>query len=114
MVSHACSYSSFSSYHHRIHRDIKFENILFEDDSPHAGVKLIDFGLSKPLLEHEVLNEGAGTMYVKKYCEQLLCTISIGSCLLMFCDFWFHLFVVSLATPWHRKCFEESTRNRLM
>jgi len=29
-----------------VHRDIKFENIMFESKSPDAAVKLIDFGLS--------------------------------------------------------------------
>ena len=30
-----------------VHRDIKFENIMFENNEPDSEVKLIDFGLSK-------------------------------------------------------------------
>lgn len=57
------------SYMHRrgvIHRDLKYENIMFANDSPQADIKLIDFGLSKEVKEHENLKEGAGTMYVPK------------------------------------------------
>eukprot|EP00977_Amphora_coffeiformis_P029748 scaffold42723_cov214-Amphora_coffeaeformis.AAC.2 len=46
-----------------IHRDLKFENCLFVNDSPTAEIKLIDFGLSKEIKEHEKLDEGAGTIY---------------------------------------------------
>jgi serine/threonine protein kinase len=30
-----------------IHRDIKFENVIFESEHPEAVIKVIDFGLSK-------------------------------------------------------------------
>lgn len=46
----------------RIHRDLKYENVLFVDKSPQAEIKLIDFGLSKEIEEHEKLTQGAGTM----------------------------------------------------
>ena len=45
-----------------IHRDLKYENILFVNESPQAEIKLIDFGLSKPVKENELIKEGAGTM----------------------------------------------------
>lgn len=45
-----------------IHRDLKYENVLFANQSPTAPIKLIDFGLSKEMKEHEKLDEGAGTM----------------------------------------------------
>ena len=41
----------------------EFENVLFVNDSPTAEIKLIDFGLSKEIKEHEHLDEGAGTIY---------------------------------------------------
>lgn len=45
------------------HRDLKYENILFVNDSPLAEVKLIDFGLSRKFVKNEQLNEGVGTIY---------------------------------------------------
>jgi calcium-dependent protein kinase len=36
--------------HAIVHRDLKFENIMFEDDRPDASIKVIDFGLSKKFL----------------------------------------------------------------
>lgn len=47
-----------------MHRDLKYENVLFVSNDPQSEIKLIDFGLSKPILDHETLSEGAGTMYV--------------------------------------------------
>ena len=46
-----------------IHRDLKYENILFVNDSPKAEVKLIDFGLSKIYGDNTQLTEGVGTIY---------------------------------------------------
>jgi serine/threonine protein kinase len=45
------------------HRDLKYENILFVNDSPSAEVKLIDFGLSKVYGDDLQLTEGVGTIY---------------------------------------------------
>jgi serine/threonine protein kinase len=36
--------------HNIVHRDLKFENIMFEDSRPDAVIKVIDFGLSKKFL----------------------------------------------------------------
>jgi calcium-dependent protein kinase len=44
-----------------IHRDLKYENILFIDNDPRAEIKLIDFGLSKRF-GHEDMTEGVGTV----------------------------------------------------
>jgi calcium-dependent protein kinase len=52
---------------HRLHRDLKYENILFVDDSPTSEIKLIDFGLSKQFYSKDQNSEctdGVGTMYV--------------------------------------------------
>lgn len=46
-----------------VHRDLKFENILFANTSPMSGVKLIDFGLSKVYAGDRKLTEIAGTIY---------------------------------------------------
>ena len=47
-----------------IHRDIKFENIMFESEQPNARVKLIDFGLSKSFMrKSDVFTERVGTLY---------------------------------------------------
>ena len=45
-----CSTLSALQYMHSLHichRDIKFENIMFVDESPDATVKLIDFGVRR-------------------------------------------------------------------
>lgn len=46
-----------------LHRDLKYENILFVNDSPQAEIKLIDFGLSKVYGDNSELTEGVGTIY---------------------------------------------------
>jgi serine/threonine protein kinase len=45
------------------HRDLKYENVLFVNDSPKAEIKLIDFGLSKVYGDNTQLTEGVGTIY---------------------------------------------------
>jgi len=45
------------------HRDLKFENVLFETVSPDSMVKLIDFGLSKRYRPGHRMNEAVGTLY---------------------------------------------------
>ena len=52
-----------SSTTSRIHRDLKYENILFASNTPNAEIKLIDFGLSKRFVEQDEMTEGAGTVY---------------------------------------------------
>ena len=54
------------SYMHNmgiVHRDLKYENILFVNESPTAVVKLIDFGLSKTYGGGQPLTDGVGTIY---------------------------------------------------
>lgn len=54
------------SYMHNldvIHRDLKFENILFENTKKNSQVKLIDFGLSVKLREDESTTGKVGTIY---------------------------------------------------
>lgn len=51
--------------HGIVHRDLKFENIMFENQSDDAEIKVIDFGLSKKFLNNQigVMHEGVGTLY---------------------------------------------------
>ena len=54
------------SYMHNLelmHRDIKFENILFESTKPDAEIKLIDFGLVKRFCIDKQMSERVGTIY---------------------------------------------------
>jgi serine/threonine protein kinase len=60
-----CSILSAIAYMHSkgiLHRDLKYENILFVNESPQAEIKLIDFGLSRAF-GNEELTDGVGTIY---------------------------------------------------
>jgi len=45
------------------HRDLKMENILFENDSPEAEIKVIDFGLSQKFSPGEQMKSRVGSFY---------------------------------------------------
>jgi serine/threonine protein kinase len=50
-----------------VHRDLKFENVLFENNEPECEIKIIDFGLSKKFVygtQRNYMTERVGTMYV--------------------------------------------------
>lgn len=51
--------------HGVVHRDLKFENIMFENSSPSAQIKVIDYGLSKQFLsgKPKYMTERVGTIY---------------------------------------------------
>ncbi len=56
----------FINYAHSkniIHRDLKPENILLSDKSPHAVLKVIDFGTSDFCLDGQRLSQKFGTPY---------------------------------------------------
>ena len=47
-----------------IHRDLTYENIMFENSSPDAEIKLIDFGLSTKFInKNQYFTEKVGTIY---------------------------------------------------
>lgn len=50
--------------HAIVHRDLKFENIMFENKKPGAEIKVIDFGLSKKFVSSKLglMKEGVGTL----------------------------------------------------
>ena len=52
--------------HGIVHRDLKYENILFENHTSMANIKVIDFGLSKKFKTGipGIMTERVGTMYV--------------------------------------------------
>lgn len=45
-----------------VHRDIKAENIVFENDSPSSPIKIIDFGISLRIKQDEKLKSMAGSV----------------------------------------------------
>ena len=51
-----------------VHRDLKYENVLFVNDSPYSEIKLIDFGLSKVYGDNTQIAEGVGTIYTMVSC----------------------------------------------
>ena len=58
--------SSAVSYLHSkgvIHRDLKLENFLFQDENADSELKMIDFGLSKHFQEGDLQTEKVGTPY---------------------------------------------------
>ncbi len=64
IISSILSAISFMHERNVIHRDIKYENVMFANPSPTAEVKLIDFGLSKKYFhKDDVMKEGVGTIY---------------------------------------------------
>lgn len=59
--------TSAVAYMHRynvIHRDLKYENIMFENNKPDAKVKIIDFGLSRKFkVDGPAIKDHVGTIY---------------------------------------------------
>lgn len=51
VITQLLSAVSFMHHENMIHRDIKFENILFENRNDDAQIKLIDFGITKTYSE---------------------------------------------------------------
>jgi len=65
IVGKLCSAIKYMHDHGIVHRDLKFENIMFENKGEDAEIKVIDFGLSKKFLDKKigVMHEGVGTLY---------------------------------------------------
>ena len=70
IISSVLSAVSYLHANNIAHRDLKYENILFVNNSPRSDIKLIDFGLSKVYGmsgvgngSPETLTEGVGTIY---------------------------------------------------
>ena len=63
IVTKLLSAVNYMHKNHIVHRDLKLENIMFEDDSPTADIKVIDFGLSKKFSgQPGLMTERVGTM----------------------------------------------------
>jgi len=62
IISSVLSAVSYMHSNNVAHRDLKYENVLFVNESPTSTVKLIDFGLSKIYVQ-PTITEGVGTIY---------------------------------------------------
>ncbi|CAB9508346.1 MAP kinase-activated protein kinase 2 (Fragment) [Seminavis robusta] len=64
IVSSVLSAIAYMHSRQIVHRDLKFENILWANTSPMSEIKLIDFGLSKVYVDHnKKLTDACGTIY---------------------------------------------------
>jgi serine/threonine protein kinase len=63
IVSSILSAIAYMHSRNVVHRDLKFENVLFNNASPMSDVKLIDFGLSKVYAGGRKLTDVSGTIY---------------------------------------------------
>ena len=65
IMSQMCSALVYMHEHKIVHRDLKFENIMFQTKNG-MDIKIIDFGLSKKFLgKTGVMTDRVGTMYVQ-------------------------------------------------
>jgi serine/threonine protein kinase len=63
VVSSILSAIAYMHSQNVVHRDLKFENVLFVNTSPMSDVKLIDFGLSRVYGGGDKLTDISGTIY---------------------------------------------------
>jgi len=64
IISSILSAVSYMHSKNVVHRDLKYENILFVSNSSRSEIKLIDFGLSKKYVSDSgEMTEGVGTIY---------------------------------------------------
>lgn len=66
IISSILSAVSYMHSKNVVHRDLKYENILFVSNSSRSEIKLIDFGLSKKYVSDSgEMTEGVGTVSVQ-------------------------------------------------
>jgi len=63
IVESLLSAVAYMHEHSIVHRDLKYENVMFVNSSPNSEIKIIDFGLSKKFLPDQKLKDGVGTIY---------------------------------------------------
>ncbi|KAL3793600.1 hypothetical protein ACHAWO_001649 [Cyclotella atomus] len=65
LMTQLCSAISHMHKHDIVHRDLKFENVMFESKDEFSPIKVLDFGLSKKFLPGmtKLMTEGVGTLY---------------------------------------------------
>ena len=84
IVSSIMSAVAYMHRKHICHRDLKYENILFVNESPRAEIKLIDFGLSSKYggsagPGSDEMTEGVGTVSVQQESDMaMLCILFVN------------------------------------
>ena len=94
--------------HAIVHRDLKFENIMFESASSEASIKVLDFGLSKKFSsgKQHHMKEGVGTIYTMA--PQVLQGIYTSQC-----DLW-SIGVISFMLMSSEKPFADRKRRKMI
>lgn len=108
IVGELCSAVKYMHDHAIVHRDLKFENIMFEVPSPDSSIKVLDFGLSKKFTtgrQHH-MKEGVGTIYTMA--PQVLQGIYTSQC-----DLW-SIGVISFMLISSEKPFVDKKRRKVI
>lgn len=62
-IAQTCDAVAYMHTFSVVHRDLKFENVLFQSKAPESEVVIIDFGLAKAKVAQRTMHDFVGTLY---------------------------------------------------